>query len=59
MEERGITPRQPRQPPAIAFLDLTGYSTLAEERGDEAAAEIAAELASVVQEASRMRGCRR
>lgn len=24
MEERGITPPQPRQPPAIAFLDLTG-----------------------------------
>jgi adenylate cyclase len=52
MEERGITPRQPRQPPAIAFLDLTGYTTLAEERGDEAAAELAASLASIVQEAA-------
>jgi adenylate cyclase len=49
MEERGITPRQPKQPPAIAFLDLTGYTTLAEERGDPAAAEVAADLASVVQ----------
>ena len=58
MEERGITPRQPRQPPAIAFLDLAGYSTLAEERGDEAAAELAAGLASVVQEAARTQGCR-
>ena len=58
MEERGITPRQPRQPPAIAFLDLTGYSALAEERGDEAAAELAAGLASVVQEAARTQGCR-
>jgi class 3 adenylate cyclase len=50
MEERGITPRQPKQPPAIAFLDLTGYTTLAEERGDEAAAALAARLASIVQE---------
>ena len=52
MEERGIMPRQPRRPPAIAFLDLTGYTALAEEEGDEAAAELAASLASVVQEAA-------
>jgi adenylate cyclase len=58
MEERGITPRQPKQPPAIAFLDLTGYSALAEERGDQAAAELAAGLASVVQEAASTQGCR-
>ena len=58
MEERGIAPRQPRQPPAIAFLDLTGYAAVAEERGDEAAAELAAGLASVVQEAGRSQGCR-
>ena len=58
MEERGITPRQPREPPAIAFLDLTGYATLADERGDQAAAELAAGLAGVVQEVSQTRGCR-
>jgi adenylate cyclase len=58
MEERGITPRQQRQPPAIAFLDLTGYAELSEERGDEAAAELAAGLASVVQDAARTQGCR-
>lgn len=58
MEERGITPRQPRQPPAIAFLDLTGYTALAEERGDEAAARLAAGLAGVVQEAAQTQGCR-
>jgi adenylate cyclase len=58
MEERGITPRQPRRPPAIAFLDLTGYTALAEERGDEAAAELAAGLASVVQESARAHGGR-
>jgi hypothetical protein len=48
MEERGIARRQQRQPPAIAFLDLTGYTELAEERGDEAAAEIATCLADIV-----------
>jgi adenylate cyclase len=58
VEERGITPRQPRQPPAIAFLDLAGYTALAEERGDQAAAEVAAGLASVVQQAARAHGCR-
>jgi adenylate cyclase len=58
MEERGITARQPRQPPAIAFLDLTGYTAVAEESGDEAAAELAARLAGVVHEAAQTRGCR-
>jgi adenylate cyclase len=58
IEERGIAALPPRQPPAIAFLDLTGYTTLAEERGDEAAAELASGLASVVQDAARTPGCR-
>ena len=58
MEERGFRPRQPKQPPAIAFLDLSGYSSLAEERGDEAAAELAAGLATVVQQAANVQGCR-
>jgi adenylate cyclase len=58
MEQRGITPPHPRQPPAIAFLDLTGYTALAEEHGDEAAAELAAGLAGVVNEAAQAFGGR-
>lgn len=58
MEESGVTPLQPKQPPAIAFLDLTGYTTLAEERGDQAAAELAADLAGVVQKAAQNHGGR-
>jgi class 3 adenylate cyclase len=58
MEERGITPPHPKQPPAIAFLDLTGYTALAEERGDEAAAELAADLAGVVQDTAQAHGGR-
>jgi adenylate cyclase len=58
MEERGITPPQPKQPPAIAFLDLTGYTAVAEERGDLAAAELAAGLAGVVNQAAQAHGGR-
>jgi adenylate cyclase len=58
MEPRGIAPSQPRKPPAIAFLDLTGYTALAEEQGDQAAAEVAAELATVVREAAEAHGGR-
>jgi adenylate cyclase len=58
MEERGMTPAQPKRPPAIAFLDLTGYTALAEEEGDEAAAELAVGLAGVVDEAARAYGGR-
>jgi adenylate cyclase len=50
MDERGIAPRQRRELPAIAFLDLSGYTALAEERGDEAAAEVATGVADVVQD---------
>jgi class 3 adenylate cyclase len=58
MEERGMTPPHPKRPPAIAFLDLTGYTALAEEHGDEAAAELATALAGVVDEAARGHGGR-
>jgi len=58
MEERGMTPAQPKRPPAIAFLDLTGYTALAEEHGDEAAAELAVGLAGIVDEAAREYGGR-
>jgi class 3 adenylate cyclase len=58
MEERGIGAAPPKRPPAIAFLDLAGYTALAEERGDEAAAEVASDLAGVVQDTSRAHGGR-
>ena len=58
MDERGIAPRQPRQLPAIAFLDLSGYTALTEEHGDQAAAEIAAGVAEVVHEVAVAHGGR-
>jgi adenylate cyclase len=44
------------QPPAICFLDLTGYTRLTEERGDEAAAELAGRLSRLVQRTSARHG---
>jgi adenylate cyclase len=56
LDRNGIRPRSPRAVPAIAFLDLTGFTTLTEERGDAAAANLASALAVLVQEASREHG---
>ena len=46
------------KPPAICFVDLTGYTRLTEERGDEFAAELASNLASLVEDICRRRGGR-
>jgi adenylate cyclase len=44
--------------PAICFLDITGYTRLTEERGDEAAAELAARLTPLVQRPAERHGGR-
>jgi adenylate cyclase len=57
LEEAGLVHRDPKKEAAIAFVDLSGYTQLTEELGDEAAAEMASNLAVLVQEAaSRHRG---
>jgi adenylate cyclase len=43
-------------PPAICFLDLTGYTRLTDERGDEAAADTAGRLARLVERTSAKHG---
>jgi adenylate cyclase len=57
LEGSGLQRRVP-QPPAICFVDLTGYTQLTEERGDEVAAHVAGRLASLVNDISRSRGGR-
>jgi adenylate cyclase len=57
LEGSGLQERVPR-PPAICFVDLTGYTQLTEERGDEAAARVAGRLAALVTDISRDRGGR-
>jgi len=48
IEAMGLYER-PERPTAFAFLDLTGYTRLTEERGDEAAAELGTNLTQLVQ----------
>jgi adenylate cyclase len=55
LHDEGIESHAP-QPPAICFVDLTGYTRLTEERGDRFAADVAAQLASLVKDISRRRG---
>ncbi|HET9853044.1 MAG TPA: adenylate/guanylate cyclase domain-containing protein [Candidatus Limnocylindrales bacterium] len=44
------------RPPAICFLDLSGYTRLTEERGDAAAADLAGRLSKLVQRTSVQHG---
>jgi class 3 adenylate cyclase/DNA-binding transcriptional MerR regulator len=55
LSEAGVYSRLER-PPAICFLDITGYTRLTEERGDEAAAELAGTLSRMVRRSSRSHG---
>ena len=57
LERAGLYSRLHR-PPAISFLDITGYTRLTEERGDEAAADLAARLATLVRRSSQEHGGR-
>jgi adenylate cyclase len=57
LEQAGLYQKVPR-PPAICFVDLTGYTRLTEERGDEVAAQLATSLASLIEDISRRHGGR-
>jgi adenylate cyclase len=57
LEQAGLYKKIPRAP-AICFVDLTGYTRLTEERGDDVAARMATSLASLVEDISRRRGGR-
>jgi adenylate cyclase len=49
----GRLPARLQRPPAIAFVDVSGYTSLTVERGDEAAANVATRLFSMADEAVR------
>jgi len=51
MTSAGLYSRQDR-PPAMCFLDITGYTRLTQERGDEAAAALASTFSRMVQRTS-------
>jgi adenylate cyclase len=58
LERAGIRRRAPADPPAIVFLDISGYTRLTEELGDEASAAMPMRLASLVQDAASRSGGR-
>jgi class 3 adenylate cyclase len=47
---------RPERMPAMAFVDLAGYTRLTDERGDQAAVEAASALAVIVDRACRVQG---
>ena len=55
LERAGLYSRL-RRPPAMVFLDVTGYTRLTEERGDQAAADLAARLVSLVRRSAQEHG---
>jgi adenylate cyclase len=57
LDQAGVRPRPPRHVEACAFADLSGYTRLTEESGDETAARVSLALARLVNQiASRHRG---
>jgi len=50
LEDAGVHRRAPRQVEACAFADLSGYTRLTEEAGDEVAAQVSVRLAELVNE---------
>jgi adenylate cyclase len=56
--ERAGLHESTQRPPAICFVDLTGYTRITEERGDEVAAQLATTLTSLVEDISRRQGGR-
>ena len=55
LEKAGLHHRL-RRPPAMCFLDITGYTRMTEERGDDAAADLAARLGTLVRRSSQEHG---
>jgi adenylate cyclase len=58
LEASGFVAPRLEAPPSVAFVDLTGFTRLTEERGDEVAAEIAVRLGEVTAEIVGMSGGR-
>jgi adenylate cyclase len=55
LESAGLY-RRVHRPPAVSFLDISGYTRLTEELGDEAAAELATGLATLVRRSAQGHG---
>ena len=58
LAEQGIARRPDPSPPAVAFVDVSGFTRLTDQSGDEAAARHAAELAGLAHSLAVARGGR-
>jgi adenylate cyclase len=58
LERRGLLPSEPVDPPAVAFVDVSGFTRLTADRGDEYGARIAVRLAELADVVVRRRGGR-
>jgi len=58
LERRGLLPSQPADPPAVAFVDVSGFTRLTADRGDEYGARIAVRLGELADVVIRRRGGR-
>ena len=58
MEDAGFVAARLEAPPAVAFIDLTGFTRMTEERGDEVAAAIAMRLGELATDTVRPEGGR-
>lgn len=58
LARRGWTPPEEPNPPAVVFVDISGFTRLTEERGDHAALEVGEMLYARVSEAGRRWGGR-
>jgi adenylate cyclase len=54
----GVVPERQIEPPAIAFIDLTGFTRLTEESGDREAAQVAMAFTSLAGQVAEARGGR-
>jgi adenylate cyclase len=58
LERHGYVPTRPKATSAIAFVDLSGFTRLTDEEGDEVGTRLATELAAEAERAVARHGCR-
>jgi adenylate cyclase len=58
LEHRGLIPARPDHPPAVAFVDVSGYTRLTVDRGDEYGARTSVRLGELAEAVVRRHGGR-
>jgi adenylate cyclase len=58
LEQRGLIPTRPTHPPAVAFVDVSGYTRLTVDRGDDYGARLSVRLGELADAVVRRHGGR-